>query len=135
MNDVRVEDFAALESIVAQMERAWNAADGVAFAAPFALDADQVNIFGTILNGRSEIAERHQKIFDSIFSGSRNTLRVIGARHVSENIILARLSSVVEVPDGPLKGELKTLGSLLFRRTNSGWELVTFHNTAVAASD
>jgi len=37
-------DRAALESIVGQLEAAWNAMDGSAFAGPFADDADFVTI-------------------------------------------------------------------------------------------
>lgn len=124
----------ALETILAQMEQAWNAGDGARFAAPFALDAVQVNTFGSILNGREEIAQRHDSIFKSIFRASRNTLRIVSARYVTDDVVLARISSVVEVPQGPLQGDLKTLASLLFQRSDAGWELVTFHNTRVDES-
>lgn len=133
MNRISPEDFAALESIVAGMERAWNAADGQGFAAAFAMDADQVNIFGDVLNGRPDIAERHDRIFNTIFRGSSNALRLVEARYVNENVVLARMSSTVVVPQGPLAGELRTLASLLFHRTESGWELLTLHNTRVSS--
>jgi uncharacterized protein (TIGR02246 family) len=133
MNAVSRDDAVALESILAEMEQAWNAGDGARFAAPFAADGVQVNIFGVTLNGREEIAARHESIFKSIFRGSRNTLRIVASRYVDDNILLARMSSLVEVPQGPLRGELKTLASLLFRRTDAGWELMSFHNTRIAA--
>jgi uncharacterized protein (TIGR02246 family) len=125
------EDVAAIESIVAKLERAWNAGDAAGFAAPFAIDGDQVNIFGTVLKGRAEIAERHDRIFKTIFLGSHNTLRLVETRRVSDNVVLARMHSRVDVPQGPLAGELQTLASLLFRKMDEGWELVTFHNTRI----
>jgi hypothetical protein len=42
------EEHAAFETIVGQLEAAWNAMDGSAFAAPFAENADFVTIRGEI---------------------------------------------------------------------------------------
>lgn len=126
------EDRAALELIVAAMEGAWNAGDAAAFAAPFAIDGDQVNIFGALLKDRDHVASQHERIFASIFRGSHNALRIVDARYVTPDVVLARVSSVVEVPEGPLRGKLETLASVIFRRNGPRWELVTFHNTRVA---
>lgn len=131
MKTISSEDVVAIESIVATMERAWNAGDAAGFAAPFAVDADQVNIFGSVLRGRQEIADRHDRIFKTIFLGSRNTLRLLETRCVANDVVIARMHSHVDVPQGPLAGELETLGTLIFRKTGQGWELLTFHNTRI----
>src|SRR5687767_4402615 len=52
-------DRAALENIVGQLEAAWNAMDGSAFAGPFADDADFVTIRGEHFRGRPAIANGH----------------------------------------------------------------------------
>jgi uncharacterized protein (TIGR02246 family) len=57
----------ALESIVRQLEAAWNAMDGSAFAAPFAAEADFVNIRGEHFRGQGAIAAGHAAIFQSIY--------------------------------------------------------------------
>lgn len=129
---VAPDERAALESTVAAMERAWNAGDAVGFTAPFAVDGDQVNIFGALLKDRDHIASQHDRIFSSVFRESRNELRIVDARYVTPDVILAHLSSVVDVPGGPLRGKLETFASLIFRRNGPDWELVTFHNTRVA---
>ena len=131
MKAISPEEVAAIETIIEKMERAWNAGDGAGFAAPFAVDADQVNIFGTVLKGRAEIAERHDRILKTILLGSRNALQLVEARHIADEVVLARVHSVVDVPQGLLAGELQTLASLIFHKTNVGWDLLTFHNTRI----
>lgn len=121
----------ALESILAELAQAWNAGDGVRFAAVFAPGGVQVNIFGTELRGRREIAERHDRIFSTVFRGSTNTLRVIDAQPVAADVLLARVASVVDVPQGPLAGELRTVASLVLRKADGRWEILSFHNTRV----
>jgi uncharacterized protein (TIGR02246 family) len=66
------EDRAALTSVVGRLEAAWNAMDGVAFAAPFASDADFVTIRGEHFRGRPAIAAGHAAIFRTIYAGSTN---------------------------------------------------------------
>ena len=56
-------DTAAFEKIVKGLERAWNRADGDAYASYFAEDADFVNIFAMHGKGRAAIAVAHDAIF------------------------------------------------------------------------
>ena len=67
--DLTPDGRASLESIVGQLEAAWNAMDGTAFAAPFADDADFVNIRGEHFRGRAAIAAGHVEIFRTIYNG------------------------------------------------------------------
>ena len=57
--------------LAGELERAWNAGDGEAFAGPFTDSADFVNIRGEHFRGRAVIAQGHQAIFDGIYKGSR----------------------------------------------------------------
>lgn len=128
-------DRLALEEIAAQLAHAWNAGDAAGFAALFAPDGEQVNIFGTQLRGRHEIEQRHEHIFATVFWGSRNALRVVDARLAGTYVMLARVSSVVDVPQGPLQGQLQTIASMVLLRSSRQWEIVLFHNTRVASEE
>lgn len=133
MSAIAAADRERIFAIVAHIERAWNDADAVCFAQPFADDGEQVNIFGTTLRDRAEIETRHREIFQTIFRGSRNVLTIEALRLIADGAILARVGSIVEVPEGPLRGTLHTRATLVLRRTATrGWEIVTFHNTRVA---
>lgn len=131
MKEIAAADRAAIDAIVAELAGAWNAGDAKRYAAPFALDAEQVNIFGTRLIGREEIARRHAHVFETIFRESTNVLRVLDARYAGRDVLLVRVDSVVSIPHGPMQGELHTIFSLVLCRTGSSWEIVLFHNTRV----
>src|SRR5262245_57192773 len=64
-------DDDAIRAIHQRMTDAWNAGDGVTFAAPFTGDAEFVAWEGTHLKGRQEIASFTQRIFDTVVMGSR----------------------------------------------------------------
>ena len=49
----------------------WNKGIGQAFAESFSPDADLVGFDGTHITGRAQIAEFHQKLFDTYVKGSR----------------------------------------------------------------
>lgn len=80
MSPVPETDRAGLERIVAQLEAAWNAMDGPAFAARFAFDADFVTIRGEHFRERPAIAAGHSAIFRTNYAGSTNRLTVENAR-------------------------------------------------------
>jgi hypothetical protein len=57
-------------------------------------------------------------------------LRILDARRLGTDVLLAQISSVVDVPRGPLRGELRTIASVVLRRVHEAhWEIVLFHNT------
>src|SRR5688572_18405621 len=94
-----------VSDIVAELEKAWNAADGAGFARPFAEDADFVNIRGDHFQTRDNIARGHQHIFDTIYKGSVVRNEVAGVRPVAPGVLLAHVKATLKVPTGPLAGE------------------------------
>jgi uncharacterized protein (TIGR02246 family) len=133
LGDLAPGDRAAIESIVGQLEAAWNAMDGAAFAAPFAGDADFVTIRGEHFRGRSAIAAGHTAIFRTIYAGSRNQCVVEGARLVRRDVALVHVHSLLEVPHGPLVGRHAARFSLVLTKEPEGWEIAALHNTLEAA--
>ncbi|HZN87882.1 MAG TPA: SgcJ/EcaC family oxidoreductase [Thermoleophilaceae bacterium] len=121
------------ENTVRLLEDAWNAADGEAFGAPFAEDADFVNVRGELHSGRRAIAAGHQGIFDSIYAGSTVRYRVLQARELDHGSILAHVDAQLSVPGGPLAGDHQALASVLLVENGDGHAIAAFHNTLVAA--
>jgi uncharacterized protein (TIGR02246 family) len=126
---VSSQDHAAVGAIVANLEAAWNTADGAAFAESFTDDAEFVNIFAMHITGRDEIAKAHQMIFDSVYGGSRNHFSVAKVRRLSDEMMLAHIKTELHVPHGPMAGELKVLATAVLVRDGSDWKIVSFHNT------
>jgi len=130
--DLTAADRAAVETIVTHLEAAWNAMDGDAFAAPFASDADFVNIRGEHFRGRDAIAAGHTAIFRSIYAGSVNRYTLESARLVRPDVALAHVHAVLDSPQGPLKGRHEARFSLVITRESGRWEIAAFHNTLQA---
>ena len=120
------------ESVIKRLEDAWNAADGAAFGAPFAPDADFVNIRGDLHSGREEIAAGHQQIFDSIYAGSTVRYTVLQERELDNRVVLAHVGGTLNAPTGPLAGETKALASVVLVGDGDEHRIAAFHNTVVA---
>jgi uncharacterized protein (TIGR02246 family) len=121
------------DTIVKTLEDAWNAADGAAFAAPFAPDADFVNVRGELHTGQEAIAAGHQGIFDTIYAGSTVRYNVRQARELTDGVVLAHVDAVLMVPAGPLAGEINALASIVLVGNGDEQRVAAFHNTVVAS--
>lgn len=120
------------ERLVARLQTAWNAMDGAAFGAPFAADADFVNIRGEHFRGREAIAAGHAGIFRTIYAGSTTRMTVEQARLVHPDVMLVLVHSLLDAPSGPLAGRHGARFSLVLTRDGSDWEIAAFHNTLEA---
>jgi uncharacterized protein (TIGR02246 family) len=115
-----------------QMQEAWNEADGTGFGAPFADDADFVDIRGDHHAGRQVIAAGHQVILDTIYRGSRHEYEAVSARQLTDGVIYALGRSTLNAPEGPLAGESQARFSMVLMQEDDGWKIAAFHNTMVA---
>ena len=130
--ELSAADRAALENIVRTLETAWNAMDGTAFGAPFAADADFVNIRGEHFRGRAAIAAGHAAIFKTVYAGSTNQYAVEDVRLLRPEVALLRVHAMLEAPQGPLKGRHGARFSMVLTKENGAWEVASFHNTLEA---
>ena len=121
------------ETVIKRLEDAWNAADGAGFSAPFARDADFVDIRGNLHSGREEIAAGHQQIFNSIYAGSTVRYTVLKARELDNRLVLAHVGGTLNAPTGPLAGETKSLASVVLVGDGDEHRIAAFHNTVVAS--
>ena len=127
--DLGSADLAAVDAVVRILETAWNGSDGPAFAAPFAADADFVNIRGEHFRGRMAIAEGHTAIFRTIYSGSTVRFTLERARPLRPDVAVAHVRSVLDAPRGPLAGRHGACFSLVLTKERGAWEIAAFHNT------
>lgn len=130
--DLTPADRAELGKIVRQLEAAWNALDGAAFAVPFAAETDFVNIRGEHFRGREAVAAGHKALFNGIYAGSRVELTVENARLLRPEVALVRVRSVLDNPQGPLLGWHSSRFSMVLTKETGGWEIAAFHNTLEA---
>jgi uncharacterized protein (TIGR02246 family) len=132
-NDQAPSDLvAAAQAVMQRLERAWNDADGAAFGEPFSTEANFVTIRGDLNTGRDAIAADHQKIFDTIYAGSTVAYRVMHARALDDQIVLAHIRATLNVPGGPMAGERRTIISAVFVKHDDGYEITALQNTQIA---
>ena len=115
--------------IVRRLEQAWNAADGDAWAAEFAEDADFITVRGEYFRSRATIAEGHHHIFTTVYKGSTNRIALLGARAIRDDVILAHSSAELTVPAGPMAGTHRAIQTVLLVRADGTWRIASFHNT------
>jgi len=127
-NGSLAEEMAAL---AARLEQAWKAADGAGFAAPFAEDADFVNVLGMHARGRDAIRAGHDEIFRTVYAGSEVRYRVESARLLRPDVALVHLHAGLTVPAGPMAGEHEARPSLVLTREGGEWRIASFHNTFI----
>jgi uncharacterized protein (TIGR02246 family) len=114
-----------------RLEDAWNAWDGAAFAAPFADDADFVNVLGMHARGRDAIAAGHDGIFRGIYAESRVRYTVEAARLLAPGVALARLHASLTVPAGPMEGTHDGRITLVLMHDGGEWRIAAFQNTFI----
>ena len=125
-------DRAAFAGLLRDLQDAWNAGDGPAFAAAMAEDADFVTIRADHLRGRNAIAASHAGIFSTIYAGSRNRISLDTARMLGPDVALLHARSVLEAPAGPLAGRHEARFSTVLLRATGGWRIASFHITLAA---
>jgi len=127
-----IDGLEIVARMAGELERAWNTADGAAFARVFTEHADFINIRGEHFRGRDVIAQGHQGIFDSIYNGSRVSYEPAGGDPIAPGVRVGRVRGHLRVPSGPLAGEVNALATLVLVEQEGEWRIAVFHNTVVA---
>ncbi|WP_378742707.1 SgcJ/EcaC family oxidoreductase [Nocardia brasiliensis] len=111
--------------ILRALEQGWHSGDGAAFAAPFAEDVTFIDVLGRVQQGRSVVANEHQKLFDTIYRGSKWRIRVEKTRNLSDRVVVLNTISELFVPDGPRAGTTANIQTVVL----VDGEIAYFHNT------
>lgn len=118
--------------IITRLDSAWNTSDGVRFAAEFTADSDVINVSGTHLHGRADIASQMQSIFSTVFKGSVHRSRTLEmARYLADSIIIVVSSSVIDVPAGPLAPLATSRQTFIVVNEGRIWQIQHWHNTPI----
>jgi len=118
--------------IITRLDSAWNTGDGVRFAAEFTNDSDVINVSGTHLHGRADIASQLQSIFSTVFKGSVHRSRTLEmARYLADSLIIVLSSSVIDVPTGPLAPQARSRQTFIVVNNGRIWQIQHWHNTPI----
>jgi uncharacterized protein (TIGR02246 family) len=124
-------DEAAIRQIVQQVQDAWNAHDGKAFAAPFATDADYVVVNGMYAKGRETIERGHTAIFTTIYKDSRNVSTFKSVRFLRPDVAVAHVEWNLEFK---MNGETRkghAMNTMILTKESGKWSIAAFQNTPI----
>ena len=124
-------DEKAVRQIIQQVQDAWNAHDGKAFAEPFAENADYVVVNGMYAKGRDAIEKGHTQIFTTIYKDSRNAATIKSVRFLRPDVAVVLAEWNLEFKIG---GEMKkghAMNTMVMTRDNGKWSIAAFQNTPI----
>lgn len=125
-------DEAAIQTILQQIETAWNACDSGSIAALFAEDANFIQIFGGQLDGRSAIEAAHRVIFDTIYRGSHASFVLRSIRFVRPDVAVVFARAHVKFDENNETRQIETRPTLIVVKEQGKWQIVTFQNTKIS---
>lgn len=126
-------DETAIRQIVQQVQDAWNAHDGKAFAAPFATDADYVVVNGMYIKGREAIEQGHTQIFSTIYKESKNAATVKSVRFLRPDVAVAHVEWNLEFREGGETRRGQAMNTMVLTKEEGRWGIAAFHNTPTQA--
>jgi uncharacterized protein (TIGR02246 family) len=126
-------DDAAIRTVEAAQETAWNAHDAHAYAQLFTTDAVLINVLGWQWNGSAAIEQKLGDAFSFVFAQSRLHIEDVSIRAISDDLALAYVNwsmTGAKSPDGsganiPEHG----IQTQVLRRSDGRWLIVSFQNT------
>jgi uncharacterized protein (TIGR02246 family) len=141
-------DEHGVRAAVARAEKAWNAADHVAFAACMAEDVDVVGLLGERYHGRDVVELGHKHIFETIYKDSRVTYTIEQLRFLRADVAVVILHQTMRSYLPPhvvistarqrqMSDEMhdsEARATLTLVKQSRSWAISAFHNTAVAST-
>ncbi len=122
----------ALHTMVYQLESAWNAGDGNAFAALFADDADVIHILGGYYSGRDTIRAGHRMIFGTIYKGSTVRYSVEKIKFIRPDVALVFLRQFLQLLQDGTPHEVQARPMIVAENVEGKWQIAAMQNTRIS---
>ena len=121
----------AVHGMVYQLEAAWNAADGAAFAELFADDADFIHILGGYYTGRAAIEAGHRMIFGTIYKGSAVRYSVEKIRFLRPDVAIVFLRQNLQFPEDGVTRGFDARPTIVAEKVEGKWRIVALQSTRI----
>ncbi|MCB0670210.1 MAG: SgcJ/EcaC family oxidoreductase [Saprospiraceae bacterium] len=130
-------DEQAIRDIVSDIATAWTNGDGPGFAEHFAEDHDFFVWNGIYMTGlsKSQNAENHQRIFDTMYKDTKHYAVIDKIRFVTEDVAVLTTMSAVVPKSAPAPEHPQVLWSATLVKNSGKWEIVSFHNADIEILD
>ena len=132
-------DTVAIQALIENEVMAWNKGDAVAYSRQFAQKGTFTNIQGMFFMGHEVFMQRHEQIFNTVFSKTVLQLKMVALQFVRPDVAVVETLSMVSgfAGDPPLGARLDAKGRLVTRllqvvvKESADWKIVAYHNVDV----
>ena len=133
MSDSRAQDKAAIEAILSDSYKAWEAGDAAGMVADYTADATAI-MTGSLRESRDMIRENMTLAFEGPLKGTSTWNKELSFRFIGRDAAIAVYESGIlfgdqsEVPDAG-----KVNATWVFEKTDGQWLIAAYHNSPVLA--
>ncbi len=126
----------AIRSIIATMQKGWNARDGQLFASVFDGEHDYIVLNGLYFPGmsRQANARAHQDLFNGIYKDENVEMRTDRIRSLRKDLVQVTVFSSRYLVNAPLPEHPQSIMTILMEKKNHEWKIISFHNHALDSS-
>jgi uncharacterized protein (TIGR02246 family) len=133
MSQSRVEDEAAIQSVLVDSYKAWEAGDASGMVAHYTVDATAI-MTGSLRGSRDEVRKNMALAFEGPLKGSSTYNKQLSLRFVGRDaaIVVSESGIVFEgMTDVPDAGKVNA--TWVFEKRDGQWLIAAYHNSPVLA--
>lgn len=128
-------DEAAIRTILATYEEAWNRHDARAFSLIFAPNAEFTNVRGVVYHGRAGIEKAHAPLFGTQFAQSHQQTTAVRMRFLRPDLAAVDVRWTMTGAlnrQGSPRPKVQGLRNMILMKRRKAWSIVIFHNMEIA---
>jgi uncharacterized protein (TIGR02246 family) len=136
MSNVRAEDEAAIQAVLADSYKAWEAGDADGMVADYTTDATAI-MTGSLRDGREMVRQSMAQAFAGPLQGSSTQNEQLSIRFIGQDAAIVISRSAILFP-----GEAETTDdhrkvncTWVFERRGARWLIAAYHNSPVLAPE
>ncbi len=134
MSDRRAEDEAAIQAVLADSYKAWEAGDADGMVAGYTEDATAI-MTGSLRDSRDVIREYMAMAFEGPLKGSSTYNKQLGLRFVGrDSAVVVSESGILFAGQTEVPDTAKVNATWVFEKRDGRWLIAAYHNSPVLAS-
>lgn len=118
-----------IQSLLTTIEEGWKQKNGDLYSNAFAEDAEFRSITGKYLNGKSEIIEWHNEIFEGVYSNTYLKVTIERIREISDSLATVDAGFEFFQKGGSYFGPGFALSHSLVKKYDDGWKILQIYNS------
>ncbi len=134
MSDSRPEDQAAIDAVLGQTYRAWEANDADAFVRDYTEDATAI-LPGSFRDGRNGIRQSMAAGFDGPLKGSSAYHRQLGIRFLGrDGAVVVSEGGILFAGESEVPESRKVYATWVLEKRDGRWLVAAYHNSPMLAA-